>query len=93
MDMYIVILFKLLSIDYVSSTYTSVQIPLSHTQCVTRDVHQLEWEEKLRLKEAKQREAERARQELETRQRIEARVRARLEQADARAREQEKGVC
>ena len=92
--MYIVILFKLLSIDYVSSTYTSVQIPLSHTMCdLTRDVHQLEWEEKLRLKEAKQREAERARQELETRQRIEARVRARLEQADARAREQEKGVC
>ena len=60
--------------------------------CLCRDEHQLEWEEKVRQREAKQREAERARQELETRQRIAARVRARLEQADAEEKDLEKGL-
>ena len=60
-----------------------------------RDEHQLEWEEMVKGREAKQREIERARQELETRQRIEARVKARLEQAEAKAKKEEevKGVC
>ena len=57
-----------------------------------RDEHQLEWEEMVKEREAKRREAERARQELETRQRIEARVRARQQEAEAKAKkEEEKG--
>ena len=57
-----------------------------------RDEHQLEWEEMVKEREAKRREAERARQELETRHRIEARVRARQQEAEAKAKkEEEKG--
>ena len=65
------------------------QIPVfTSFNLIHRDEHQLEWEQMMREREAKRREAERARQELETRHRIEARVRARQE-AENRANQQE----